>query len=76
MSSYFEVFSVATGREKYPLTPAVIIRMKATLLADDGNGSVYLSPHLMTDREIDEHVDRLQKELERVRQQAKQRLRS
>ncbi len=42
--------------------------------SEDNEGYLLISPHLMTAREIDDHIDALIKDLEAVRRRAKRAL--
>ena len=59
------------GPETYT-SPIVRIRLKQW--SEDEEGHVSISPHLMTLREIDYHIDALIKDLEAVRSRAKRAL--
>lgn len=55
----------------YPISPLVHISLSAY---SQHAGVILLSPQLMTDKEIDEAVDRLKAELETIRKAAKKEL--
>lgn len=75
MSSYFDVKALATGRERYPLAPAVVITFGDRWLCSDESGQVHLSAMLMTEREVDEKFDEVSQDLQRARNEAKNVLR-
>ena len=66
------VFTVAPRKGDPPFTPYVHIWLSQP--SDVIEGKILISPQLMTDREIDESVDWLIKQLERARKMAKKKL--
>ena len=67
------VFEVAPRKGDKPFTPFVHIHLSEH--QSDSKGHILLSPQLMTDKEIDEAVNSLVKQLENVRKKAKLKLR-
>ena len=66
------VFEVAPKKGDIPFTPYLHIHLSEH--ASDSEGHILLSARLMTDKEIDEAVDLLLKQLEKVRKRAKSKL--
>jgi hypothetical protein len=67
-----DVFEVAPEKGKIPFTPFLHIYLSEH--ASDSEGRKLLSPQLMTDKEIDEAIDSLIRQLEKVRKKAKSKL--
>jgi hypothetical protein len=63
------VFEVAPKKGDMPFTPYLHIHLSEHV--SDSEGHILLSPQLMTDKEIDEAVDLLVMQLEKVRKAAK-----
>lgn len=66
-------FSIAPRKGDLPFTPFAHIWLSQH--SEDAEGRILLSPQLVTDKEIDESVDRLIKQLEKARRKAKKDLR-
>jgi hypothetical protein len=66
------VFEVAPKKGDMPFTPYLHIHLSE--YSSDAEGHILLSAQLMTDKEIDEAVDLLLKQLENVRKRAKSKL--
>jgi hypothetical protein len=64
-----DVHKVAPGKGDLPFTPYLHIFLSE--YSSDSEGRILLSAQLMTDREIDETVDYLVVQLEKVRKAAK-----
>jgi acyl-CoA reductase-like NAD-dependent aldehyde dehydrogenase len=71
--SRLSVYSpLATWKKgEYPITPFVHV---AVAFHSEADGQVLLSPPLMTEKEVDDEVDALVRELEAFRQSAKKEL--
>lgn len=65
-------FGVAPKKGDIPFRP--YLRISLSEHSSDSEGHILLSPELMTDKEIDEAVDLLVKQLENVRKKAKSKL--
>ena len=72
--SKFEMYSPLRARKKgdNPVSPFIHLSLGYHATSDDGH--ILLSAQLMTNREVDECVDQLRKELEKFRKEAKQEL--
>jgi hypothetical protein len=57
------------GKSKIPFDPWVVIELKRW--GKTGDGAPVVSPHLMSEAEIDEHVDALKADLDAVSTRAK-----
>ena len=66
------VFEVAPKKGDMPFPPYLHIHLSEHF--SDSEGHILLSPQLMTDKEIDETVDLLVVQLEKVRKTAKLKL--
>jgi hypothetical protein len=66
-----DVFEVAPGKGDLPFTPFLHIYLSEH---STEFGKILLSPQLMTDKEIDESIDLLIMQLEKVRKMAKSKL--
>jgi hypothetical protein len=64
-----DVHKVAPGKGDIPFPPYVHIYLSE--YSSDSAGRPLMSPELMTDREIDEAIDYLASQLEKVRKAAK-----
>lgn len=63
---------IAPGKGDQPFAPFVHLWLSE--VSRDSEGRELLSPKLMTDREIDESVDKLIRQLEKARKRAKREL--
>ena len=63
------VFTVAPRKGDLPFTPFAHVWLSQH--SADAAGRILLSPQLMTDKEVDESVDRLIGQLEKARKKAK-----
>jgi hypothetical protein len=59
--------------ERSHASPIIVIRLQKWSVDET---HICISPHLMTEGEIDHHIDALQNDLEHVRERAKQALRA
>lgn len=66
-----DAYRVAPQKGDYPFTPYIYLSISEY---SEENGKICVSRKLMTDREIDEVVDRLIKQLETARKKAKREL--
>lgn len=67
-----DVFKVAPKKGDLPYNPYVCIWLSQS--SKDNHGRTILSPDLMTEKEVDESVDLLISQLEKVRKKAKRQL--
>ena len=67
-----DVFEVAPRKGDVPFTPYLHIYLPEHSSGPEGR--ILLSPQLMTDKEIDESIDSLIMQLEKVRKTAKSKL--
>ncbi len=76
MALYFEVFNPLKKWKKgeYPLSPQVAIRLPT--YRTESCGAVTVGPYLGTEKEIDESINFLIRELENVRKDAKRELKA
>jgi hypothetical protein len=68
----FDVIAVARGKNDPPFNPYVYVVLSEHF--KDYNGNITLSANLMSEIEIDESVNLLISQLEKVRQKAKRKL--
>jgi len=65
-------FKVAAKKGEPPFNPYIKICLSE--YSNDSEGNVFLSPELMTEKEIDEAIDFLSSQLEKARKSAKREL--
>ena len=67
-----DVIKVAAQKGDPPFNPFVKICLAE--YSSDSSGNVFLSPELMTEKEVDESIDFLVSQLEKARKTAKRKL--
>ena len=73
MTTYFTVETYSPPKDGLPINPEVQVALKSW--QTNTSGQILLGAKLATDEEIDYQIDRMIKELESARQQAKVQLR-
>ena len=67
-----DILKVSAKKDDPPFSP--FLKITLSEYSSDSAGNVFLSPELMTEKEIDESIDLLMAQLEKARKTAKRKL--